>query len=112
MNFERILVNALEAGLNADTVAFALAAIGLNVHFGYTGLLNFGQSAFLAVAAYGIGVSVATFGLPLWLGVIVGLLAAVVLALPPAATLGGPAAAAFGAEGASGDAATGARPGA
>ncbi len=81
MNFERILVNALEAGLNADTVAFALAAIGLNVHFGYTGLLNFGQSAFLAVAAYGIGVTVATFGLPLWLGVIVGLLAAVVLAL-------------------------------
>ena len=81
MNFERIIVNALEAGIGVETVVFALAAIGLNVHFGYTGLLNFGQSAFLAMAAYGIGTTVATFGLPLWLGVIVGLTASVVLAL-------------------------------
>ena len=29
---------------------YCLAAIGLNVHFGYTGLLNFGQSAFYRVA--------------------------------------------------------------
>ena len=57
MNWERIIVNALEAGLGLQTVVFALAAIGLNVHFGYTGLLNFGQSAFLAVAAYGLAVT-------------------------------------------------------
>jgi len=81
MNWERIIVNALEAGVGVETVVFALAAIGLNVHFGYTGLLNFGQSAFLAMAAYGIGTTVATFGLPLWLGVIFGLLASVLLAL-------------------------------
>jgi branched-chain amino acid transport system permease protein len=81
MNWERILVNALEAGIGVETVVFALAAIGLNVHFGYTGLLNFGQSAFLAMAAYVIGVTVATYDLPLWLGVIVGLALAVVLAL-------------------------------
>ena len=55
-----------------QAVIFALAAIGLNVHFGYTGLLNFGQAAFLAVAAYGLGVTVATLGLPFWLGIIVG----------------------------------------
>ena len=81
MNWERILVNALEAGVGVETVVFALAAIGLNVHFGYTGLLNFGQSAFMAMAAYGIGTTVATFDLPLWLGVVLGLLAAIVLAL-------------------------------
>ena len=81
MNWERIIVNALEAGVGVETVVFALAAIGLNVHFGYTGLLNFGQSAFLAMAAYGVGTTVATFGLPLWLGVIVGLLGAILLAL-------------------------------
>ena len=63
------------------TIAYALAAIGLNVHFGYTGLLNFGQSAFVGVGAYGIAITVATFDLPLWLGVLIGLLAAVVLAL-------------------------------
>ena len=75
MDWARIFINALEAGIGVETVVFALAAIGLNVHFGYTGLLNFGQSAFLAVAAYGLGVTVATFDLPLWLGVIIGLAA-------------------------------------
>ena len=81
MNWERILVNALEASIGLETVVFALAAIGLNVHFGYTGLLNFGQAAFLAVAGYGLATIVSTYGLPFWLGIIVGLAAAVVLAL-------------------------------
>ena len=31
---------------------FALLALGLNIHFGYTGLLNFGHVAFFAVGAY------------------------------------------------------------
>ena len=35
-------------------IFYCLAAIGLNVHFGYTGLLNFGQAGFLAVAGYGL----------------------------------------------------------
>ena len=81
MDWTRIFINALEASIGLQTVVFALAAIGLNVHFGYTGLLNFGQSGFLAVAAYGLAVTVATFNLPMWLGIIFGLLGAVVLAL-------------------------------
>jgi branched-chain amino acid transport system permease protein len=31
---------------------FALLALGLNIHFGFTGLLNFGHVAFFAVGAY------------------------------------------------------------
>jgi neutral amino acid transport system permease protein len=81
MNFEIIAGVSLESLINAQMIAYALAAIGLNVHFGYTGLLNFGQSAFLGVAAYGLAMSVATFGLPFWVGLGVGLLSAVVLAL-------------------------------
>jgi branched-chain amino acid transport system permease protein len=81
MDWSRIIINALEASIGLQTVVFALAAIGLNVHFGYTGLLNFGQSGFLAVAAYGLAVTVATFDLPMWLGIIIGLAGAVVLAL-------------------------------
>lgn len=34
------------------TIAYALAALGLTVHFGYTGLLNFGQAGFMAVGGY------------------------------------------------------------
>jgi branched-chain amino acid transport system permease protein len=81
MNWESIFSVSLESIVGSTTIAYALAAIGLNVHFGYTGLLNFGQSAFLGVGAYGIAITVATFGLPLWLGVGIGLLAAVILAL-------------------------------
>ena len=81
MDWTRIIINALEASIGLQTVVFALAAIGLNVHFGYTGLLNFGQSGFLAVAAYGLAVTVATFDLPMWLGILIGLAGAVVLAL-------------------------------
>ncbi|WP_432828367.1 branched-chain amino acid ABC transporter permease [Dactylosporangium sp. CA-092794] len=81
MNWESIFSVSLEAIVGSTTIAYALAAIGLNVHFGYTGLLNFGQSAFLGVGAYGIAITVATFDLPLWLGVVIGLAASVILAL-------------------------------
>ncbi len=87
MDWGLIITNALRAAVGLDTVIFALAAIGLNVHFGYTGLLNFGQAAFLGVAAYGMAITVAHFGLPTLVGVAVGLAAAVVLAL----LLGAPA---------------------
>ncbi|GAA0741910.1 branched-chain amino acid ABC transporter permease [Dactylosporangium roseum] len=81
MNWDSIFSVSLEAVVGSTTIAYALAAIGLNVHFGYTGLLNFGQSAFLGVGAYGIAVTVSTFDLPLWLGVAIGLTASVLLAL-------------------------------
>lgn len=81
MNWDIILGVSLESLINATMIAYALAAIGLNVHFGYTGLLNFGQSAFLGVAAYGLAMIVATFGLPFWVGILTGLGGAVVLAL-------------------------------
>jgi branched-chain amino acid transport system permease protein len=64
-----------------NAVIYALAAIGLNMHFGYTGLLNFGQVAFVAIGAYGLAMGVASFDLPFGLALLLGLGAAVVLAL-------------------------------
>jgi neutral amino acid transport system permease protein len=81
VDWQRIIINALEASVGLQAVVYALAAIGLNVHFGYTGLLNFGQSGFLAVAAYGLAVTVATYGRSFWLGIVIGIAGAVVLAL-------------------------------
>jgi neutral amino acid transport system permease protein len=81
MDWGNILENALRSAVGLETIVYALAAIGLNVHFGYTGLLNFGQAAFLAVGAYGIAITVATVGTSFWWGIVFGLLAAVVLAL-------------------------------
>ena len=81
MDWNQMFGLALQQGLGPTAIVYCLAAIGLNVHFGYTGLLNFGQAGFMAVAAYGMASIVATWGLPFWLGLVVGLLLAVLLAL-------------------------------
>jgi len=84
--FARIFVNLLTfAGI------YGLAAIGINVHFGWTGLLNFGHAAFMGIGAYttilliphalGREGVVVENGLPLPLAVILGMLAAALLGL-------------------------------
>jgi len=81
VDWNTIFRNSLNAGVNAEAAYYALLAIGLNMHFGYTGLLNFGQVGFLAVGSYGIAVGVTFLGLSLWLSVLVAVAAAVLLAL-------------------------------
>jgi branched-chain amino acid transport system permease protein len=81
MEWGTILQNALQSAVGPDAIYYALAAIGLNIHFGYTGLLNFGQAGFMAVGAYGLAAGVATFNLPFGVALLLGLAAAVVLAL-------------------------------
>ena len=81
MDVSEIFFSGLRAGFGPTAAAYALLAIGLNMHYGYTGLLNFGQVGFMLVGAYGVGITVATLGLSMWLGILFGLLAAVVLAL-------------------------------
>ncbi|MGN9839370.1 branched-chain amino acid ABC transporter permease [Nonomuraea sp. H19] len=81
MDWITIISTTLKAAVGVETVLYGIAAIGLNIHFGYTGLLNFGQAAFMGVAGYGLAVTVTVLGLPFWVGIIVGLAAAVLLAL-------------------------------
>ena len=81
MDWGQIITNALRAAFGLEASYYALAAIGLNVHFGYTGLLNFGQAGFLAIGAYGMAISVTYLGWSLWAGVAVSVAAAVVFAL-------------------------------
>ena len=40
------------------TAAVAIAVIGLNIHFGFTGLLNMGQAGFMLLGAYGFAISI------------------------------------------------------
>ncbi len=82
----RILFNLLTfAGI------YGLAAIGLNVHFGLTGLLNFGHAAFMGLGAYvtilliphaaGREGEVVTTGLPFFIAVIIGVVSAALFGL-------------------------------
>jgi neutral amino acid transport system permease protein len=81
MDWQFILSVSLTTAFGPQAIVFALAAIGLNVHFGYTGLVNFGQVAFLAVGAYTVAMGVDTFGLSFWLCVFLSFFTAAVLAL-------------------------------
>jgi branched-chain amino acid transport system permease protein len=81
MDWHAIFSQALQQGLGPEAAVYCLAAIGLNVHFGYTGLLNFGQAGFMAVAGYTMASFVATWGLSFWAGCVVGLGLTAVLAL-------------------------------
>lgn len=81
MDFASIFGNTASYLLSPTTIAYALAATGLAVHFGYAGLLNFGMAAFMALGGYGYAIGVLTFGLPWWAAMLLGLIAAAVFAL-------------------------------
>jgi len=81
MDWGAVLNNTAGWLISPTTIAYAIAAVGLAVHFGYGGLLNFGMAGFMALGAYGYAISILSFGLPWWAGIIVGMLAATVFAL-------------------------------
>ena len=79
--------------LNLFTFAgiYGLSAIGLNVHFGWTGLLNFGHASFMGVGAYvtlllmphaaGREGEITSSGLPLIVALLIGILSAALFGL-------------------------------
>lgn len=63
------------------TSIYGLLTLGLNLHYGYTGMINFGHVAFFAVGAY-TSALFAVAGYPITLGVVAGTVAAAVMAYP------------------------------
>jgi neutral amino acid transport system permease protein len=99
MDWLQVFESTVRSAVGQDAIIYALAAIGLNIHFGYTGLLNFGQAGFIAVGGYGTAVTARELdkalardgvladnfqfldGWELWIGVGAGVLAGVLFAL-------------------------------
>ena len=69
MDIGSVLETAILQFIGLNACYYAIAAIGLNVQFGYTGLLNFGQAGFMAAGAYGIGQTASVFGISMWWGI-------------------------------------------
>lgn len=80
MDIPDLLVTALREATGPIAIAYVLAAIGLNIHFGLTGLINMGQAGFMLLGAYGFAIST-IYGAPLWLAVLVSILAATAFAI-------------------------------
>lgn len=81
MDWIKIIENTIRASVGVDAIYFAIAALGLNIHFGYTGMLNFGQAAFMACGSYGLGMTAQYFGVGLWWGIPIGIILVIILAL-------------------------------
>jgi neutral amino acid transport system permease protein len=81
MDWGQILNNTASFILSAETIGFMLAAIGLAVHFGYAGLLNFGMAGFMAIGAYGYAISILSFGFPWWAAMLVSIVGAIIFAV-------------------------------
>ncbi len=74
----RVMVLALQA---------AIAVIGLSIAFGWAGLIQLGQAAFIGIGAYTSAIMALRFGLSFWLAMPLGMLVAALLALALAVPL-------------------------
>ncbi|MCD2441706.1 branched-chain amino acid ABC transporter permease [Agromyces sp. SYSU K20354] len=81
MDWGAIFGNAAVELISPTTAAYALAALGLAIHFGFTGLLNFGQAGFMLLGAYGYAIPAIHLGWPFWACVLTALVASVIFAL-------------------------------
>jgi ABC-type branched-subunit amino acid transport system permease subunit len=63
------------------TIAYALAALGLTVQFGYTGLLNFGQAGFMAIGGYSFAILTLKLGMPFPVAVLAAIVGAALFAV-------------------------------
>ncbi len=67
--------------IGVTALIYLLLALGLNLHYGFTGLVNFGHVGFFAVGAYTSALLVMA-GMPLPAGLLAAMLAAALVAAP------------------------------
>lgn len=80
MDILTIITNTLGELIAPTTAAYALAAMGLNIHFGMTGMFNMGQAGFMLLGAYGFAIT-QSMGWSLLGSVLMAILLAVVYAV-------------------------------
>jgi branched-chain amino acid transport system permease protein len=81
------LLAALPATRNPVLVQFGVSVLllatlaqGWNIIGGFTGYPSFGNSVFYGLGAYGVAVAMVRFGLPFWMGMVLGALLATAFA--------------------------------
>lgn len=74
-----LILNALGApfwvNVLAEVMIWSLLAASVNLLFGYTGLLSFGQALYFGMAAYGVAFGLDKFGMSFWPSFALGLAA-------------------------------------
>ncbi|MFC6324772.1 branched-chain amino acid ABC transporter permease [Microbacterium koreense] len=62
-------------------MVFASLALSYNLLLGSAGMLSFGHALYFGAGAYGLGIALEHFGVPLWPGVFIALIGGMVIAL-------------------------------
>ena len=55
-----------------EVMIFALYASALNLLLSYSGMVSFGHAVYFGLGAYGLAITIAKFGWPIWAGVVAG----------------------------------------
>jgi len=63
----------------AEVLIWSLLATSVNLLYGYTGLLSFGQALYFGIGAYGVAFGLQHFGLGFWSSFLLGILASTAL---------------------------------
>ncbi len=75
-----LVANDFWVSIVAEIMIWGLFAASVNLLFGYTGLLSFGQAVYFGMGAYGVALSIDIFGFSFWPAVMVGITVATVTA--------------------------------
>jgi branched-chain amino acid transport system permease protein len=86
VSFEAFTDTGFWTGVGIIAATYTLLALGLQLNVGFTGIVNFGQAAFMAVGAYTMAILVLDAGMSFWLAmpiaVLVAMLFGVIVGLP------------------------------
>jgi branched-chain amino acid transport system permease protein len=75
-----LFLNTFWVNILTEILIWSLFAASVNLLFGYTGLLSFGQALFFGMGAYGVAFGLSVFGLSFWPSFFLGVAAATVTA--------------------------------
>ena len=67
-----IFLNTFWVNILTGILIWSLFAASVNLVFGYTGLLSFGQALYFGMGAYGVAFGLSTFGLSFWPAFLLG----------------------------------------
>ena len=75
-----LILNPFWLSVMTEILIWSIFAAGINLLFGYTGLLSFGQAMFFGMGAYGVALGVNLLGLSFWQAFLFGLVVSTVAA--------------------------------
>lgn len=77
VSFQAFTEPGFWVGVGVIAGTYAIVALGLQLNVGFTGIVNFGQAAFMAIGAYTMAILVLKVGLNFWLSLPLAILVTV-----------------------------------